>query len=765
MRSNMLQILGVILIPLSLAFSVQGLDNNKTVDIEDSHVFESVFPGETVNGPEYDAFTPDEMIPNPYYNSLNRSTADTMSYCPDVGGQFVFVPGDFMVMFYQMPADGIIKGVNIPVFQWADAAEGTEDQLEVSVWKVNYPTGSDGQPYDTGEVDGGGWLGYAWDGADHSTAGVFGNEWYGDGDDEVGQCAGGAAVSNATDPLMEQIWPSGFQSATFTPSTTTEQEDNWFSTVDFGSEPTALQDEWVAIVVENQGTFVEYTGFYYCEGAGVVDPWVFAKFYGTECDGTGGETGWYVRHWVVHWPLAVELTGDRPPVFGDVTSLATTLSTDARTVEAMVTDDNPSGGEAGVASVSLFWSTDTTWTEVAMVEGDTGWSGEIPGQVAGSAVSWYLVATDVLGGVAMTVTNTYNIFAAENEDLFIYNSDHFGSWIQGYYQYSAPGWMSDFWSFGAATTELVDNYQTIAEISGGGPLFCSEDSVLSAWLDAGGKNYINAGDEWMGTCVDGWTPTEFAAGTFMHDYMGIAHSWGDINYGGSGDQGGVSRLMAVEGDAISGDLAAFLGDSLDLNYDPNYEIGADNWLDGVDAADGTTVAYTGYGGILDSTGSVDPEATEYSTGIYTELANGSKTAFFGFDVLSLNTTPSYYWIGIDGAGPLPKTLEWMGETILGVENTPEYPESFILHDNFPNPFNPVTNISFELPMYTDVNLTIYNLMGQSITTLVDTKMESGYHQVSWNGSDAFGNQMPSGVYFYKVTTENATKTNKMLLLK
>ena len=126
---------------------------------------------------------------------------------------------------------------------------------------------------------------------------------------------------------------------------------------------------------------------------------------------------------------------------------------------------------------------------------------------------------------------------------------------------------------------------------------------------------------------------------------------------------------------------------------------------------------------------------------------------------------SYYWIGIDGAGPLPKTLEWMGETILGVENTPEYPESFILHDNFPNPFNPVTNISFELPMYTDVNLTIYNLMGQSITTLVDTKMESGYHQVSWNGSDAFGNQMPSGVYFYKVTTENATKTNKMLLLK
>ncbi len=766
MRNKMLQITGMFFIPLSLVFSVQSLDNN-IVDVEKSHVFGSEFPGDSNNGEEYDAFTPDEMIPNPYFGNWNRSTADTMSYCPDMGGQFVFVPGDFMVMFYQMPADGIIKGVNVPVFEWADDSETSEDQLEVTVWKVNYPNGSDGEPYSTDYVDGGGWLGYAWDGEDHSTANIFGNEWYGDTEDEVGTCGGAAPVPQASDPLFEQIWPSGFQSATFTPAQTTVQEDNWFSTIDFGSEPEALQGEWVAIMVENQGTMAEFTGFFYCEGAGVVDPWVFSKFYGTECDGTSGEAGWHIRHWVVHWPLAVELTGDRPPVFGDVTDLPTTLSTEARTVEAVVTDDNPSGGDAGVASATLYYSGDgVDFMEAAMTntEGDT-WSGEIPGFDPGTTVSWYLEAVDVMGGSSSTVVNSYNVFAPVYDDLFIYNSEQFGSWIQAYYLSAAPDWNADFWSFGGATSELIDNYQTILEVTGGGPIFCNDTDALGAWLDTGGKNYINAGDEWMGACVDGWTPTEFAPGDFMYDYLGVAHSWGDMNFAVSGDQDGISRLMAVEGDLISGDMAAFLGDSLDLNYDPNFEIGASNWLDGMDVVEGTNVAYTGFSGVLDEGGNIDPDATVYNTGIYTELANGSKTAFFGFDVLSLNTTPSYYWVGVGDVGPLPQTLTWMGEEILGMEDVLEIPKTFVLHKNYPNPFNPQTNISFELPHYTDVNLTIYNLMGQSVNTLVDEKMGSGYHSVGWNGKDQFGNQVPSGVYFYKVTTNEISKTAKMLLLK
>lgn len=101
-----------------------------------------------------------------------------------------------------------------------------------------------------------------------------------------------------------------------------------------------------------------------------------------------------------------------------------------------------------------------------------------------------------------------------------------------------------------------------------------------------------------------------------------------------------------------------------------------------------------------------------------------------------------------------------------VEVNLESPERFALKQNYPNPFNPATNIEFSLPEASEVQIVIYNSLGQKVTELVDKNFNSGVHKTNFNASD-----FPSGVYFYNITanslssSNNYNKTRKMLLMK
>ena len=88
-----------------------------------------------------------------------------------------------------------------------------------------------------------------------------------------------------------------------------------------------------------------------------------------------------------------------------------------------------------------------------------------------------------------------------------------------------------------------------------------------------------------------------------------------------------------------------------------------------------------------------------------------------------------------------------------------------LHNNYPNPFNPSTTISFDLPRETDVEITVYNIKGQKVKVLTNDHFEKGTHSVIWNGKDNSNKSVASGIYFYKLSAGNETKVNKMLLLK
>ena len=90
---------------------------------------------------------------------------------------------------------------------------------------------------------------------------------------------------------------------------------------------------------------------------------------------------------------------------------------------------------------------------------------------------------------------------------------------------------------------------------------------------------------------------------------------------------------------------------------------------------------------------------------------------------------------------------------------------YSLYQNFPNPFNPLTTISFRIPVPGKVNVAVFNLLGQQVKTLVNSNVAAGINQVSWDGTDSFGRPVGSGLYFYCISTGEYQKTNKMMLLK
>ncbi|MCX6160202.1 MAG: phospholipase D-like domain-containing protein [Ignavibacteriae bacterium] len=101
-----------------------------------------------------------------------------------------------------------------------------------------------------------------------------------------------------------------------------------------------------------------------------------------------------------------------------------------------------------------------------------------------------------------------------------------------------------------------------------------------------------------------------------------------------------------------------------------------------------------------------------------------------------------------------------GETIGIQKISSETPSKFSLSQNYPNPFNPTTNIQFSMCNYQFVTLKVFDMLGREIATLVNEKLAPGSYKVTFNGMD-----YSSGVYFYRLTTNNFTDTKRMLLIK
>ncbi len=103
---------------------------------------------------------------------------------------------------------------------------------------------------------------------------------------------------------------------------------------------------------------------------------------------------------------------------------------------------------------------------------------------------------------------------------------------------------------------------------------------------------------------------------------------------------------------------------------------------------------------------------------------------------------------------------------VGVDNRSEtFPQGFVLEQNFPNPFNPSTTLRYELPEDGLVNVTIYDMMGRQVSTLVSNHQTAGYKSIQWNATNDFGKPVSAGVYLYQIQAGEFVQTKKMVLLK
>ena len=93
------------------------------------------------------------------------------------------------------------------------------------------------------------------------------------------------------------------------------------------------------------------------------------------------------------------------------------------------------------------------------------------------------------------------------------------------------------------------------------------------------------------------------------------------------------------------------------------------------------------------------------------------------------------------------------------------PTVFALHQNYPNPFNPTTQIRYDLPEDANVNITIYDIMGRSIRSLVNSQQTAGYHSIQWNATNNHGEPLSAGMYIYTIQAGEFSQTRKMILLK
>ncbi|MFC1513479.1 FlgD immunoglobulin-like domain containing protein [candidate division KSB1 bacterium] len=204
------------------------------------------------------------------------------------------------------------------------------------------------------------------------------------------------------------------------------------------------------------------------------------------------------------------------------------------------------------------------------------------------------------------------------------------------------------------------------------------------------------------------------------------------------------------------DIKSLTGYGYRLDFDPTvYEL--------VEIVNGDLLRSNG--------GDVGPMLKHIHNGtiVVAEVLTGLENAAQGEGII---TTFRFRWIGDDNSSINISNIDLLDgnseithfEDIL-VEKPVALPVDYQLMDNYPNPFNPTTTISFALPVTEHVKIEVCNVLGQTIRTLVDTEMKAGVRTVKWDGRNDYGIQASTGIYFYRIQAGSFTEAKKMNLIK
>lgn len=265
------------------------------------------------------------------------------------------------------------------------------------------------------------------------------------------------------------------------------------------------------------------------------------------------------------------------------------------------------------------------------------------------------------------------------------------------------------------------------------------------YLISQGQPYETIGSEvmieWGARTRDAYEVANGSDYVRNHDYWGA--DWEE--YDGATDLGSTYDMYNYE--VIDGDSATIMGHDGMLLNDPSITDGRPDWMAHAWGHDFLEVGHS-----------------LRAITNYFEAKDG-RTIFNDGDVIgfcALIETPVDDW-GVD--------MTTRGALIVGADPTTDVATSdlvvnkFTLENNYPNPFNPETNINFSVPNTSKVSLVIYNTLGQKVKTLVNNQILSGYQTAVWDGKNDFGNSVPSGIYYYRMESGSNLITKSMVLLK
>ena len=166
-------------------------------------------------------------------------------------------------------------------------------------------------------------------------------------------------------------------------------------------------------------------------------------------------------------------------------------------------------------------------------------------------------------------------------------------------------------------------------------------------------------------------------------------------------------------------------------------------------------------------GSIYNDVLEYNPVLGTWATKTSIPTPRGFAAACCVGGKIYIFGGMDVANNRLTTVEEYDPALdttniifVGVDNNSVIPATYKLEQNYPNPFNPATTISYSIPSTSLVSLSVYNILGQEVAVLINEVREAGFYNVEFSGAD-----LASGLYFYRLSTENFTQIKKMLLVK
>ncbi|MGE5314252.1 MAG: FlgD immunoglobulin-like domain containing protein [Acidobacteriota bacterium] len=179
-----------------------------------------------------------------------------------------------------------------------------------------------------------------------------------------------------------------------------------------------------------------------------------------------------------------------------------------------------------------------------------------------------------------------------------------------------------------------------------------------------------------------------------------------------------------------------------------------SWKQSIDPRDNDIAQYAVYRGL--SAGFTPDPAAPHAT---------VKAPSFIDSVVTAGATYYYRICAIDKAGNAGPYSGEFSMKVTSVERTGGIPTEFALGQNFPNPFNPTTDIRFALPAQSHVTFEVYSITGGLVRTLINTEMPAGFYTVTWNGTNDNGQVVASGMYFFRVHAGSFTASKKMLFVK